>query len=70
MLNGSNCCLSLGSQLGSALCASLEGTLCLLVVERAALMEILVGEIQEGFREALTLRLCLSWVGFPLLYQE
>lgn len=64
MFNGSNLS-ELGSQLSPALCASLEGTHGLLKVgRRPALMEILVGEIKEGFREELTLRTLRT--GFPL----
>lgn len=56
MFSGSNCCLSLGSQLCPALCAGLEGTQNLLEVE-TTLIEILGGKTQAGFREELTSRL-------------
>lgn len=59
MLNGSSLS-ELGSQLRPALCVILEGAHSLLGLGRKpSLMEILVGEIKEGFREELMLRKCL-----------
>lgn len=59
MFNGSSLS-ELGSQLRPALCVILEGVHSLLSLGRKpALMEILFGEIKEGFREELMLRKCL-----------
>lgn len=73
MFNGSNSS-ELGSQLRPAFCASLEGTHSLLKVgRRSALMEILGGEIKEGFREELTVEnmsVSAKLVGFALLGWE
>lgn len=74
MFNGSNSS-ELGSQLRPAFCASLEGTHSLLNVGggETSLMEILGGEIQEGFREELTVEnvsVSAKLLGFPLLGRE
>lgn len=65
MFNGSSLS-ELGSQLRPALCVALEGVHSLLSLgRRPALMEIIVGEIKEGFRGELMLRRCLiSWWDF------
>lgn len=65
MFNGSNLLSELGSQLHPALCASLQGTHSLQRVgERPSLVEMLGGEIKEGFREELTVSAKLGRISF------
>lgn len=67
MFSGSNWLSELGSQLHPALYASMEGSHSLLRVgRRPALMGIMAEEIQEGFREELTLSAKMGGISFAV----